>query len=238
MYYIMNTEEIIGRFSQLIKLFKCDSKSAFAIKIGMNPSLFTRKMKGKVPITDNDFVKVYDTLGVNIEWLRNGVGEMRSKNKAEEIAIDNSAKDFKNYLKEGRDGKNGKQIPYYDIDFTCSIMETYNDEVNVPTQYVVFPGTEKADFCCRTSGDSMTPYLMSGDIVALKKVEDWAMFLPLNEVYGIVTRNGLRAIKVLRRGSDDKHFTLHSYNAAYEDQEIPKEAILAVFKVVASARVF
>lgn len=233
----MNTEKIIGRFEQLIMLFKCDSKSAFAVKIGMNPSLFTRKTNGKVPITDNDFVRVYDKLGINIEWLRDGVGEMRAKNKVEKVAIDNSAKDCKNYIKDKRVGKYGKQIPYYDTDFTCSVIEAYNNGANVPTQYVALPGTEKADFCCRTFGDSMTPYLMSGDIVALEKVEDWTMFLPLNEVYGIVTRNGLRAIKVLKRGSDDKHFALHSYNAAYEDQEIPKEAILAVFKVVASARV-
>ena len=234
----MNTEEIIGRLDQLIKLYKCSSPSAFATKIGMNPSLFTRKMKGVTPITKNDFVRVYDALGVNIEWLRDGVGDMRSPQKVEELALNDSARNFKKYLKEKREQKEGRKIPYYDIDFTCSVVEVYNDESNAPTQFMTIPGAEKADFCCRTSGDSMKPHLMSGDIVAMKKVEDWTMFLPLNEVYGIVTKNGLRAIKVLKRGSDEDHFTLHSYNEEYEDQEIHKGAILAVFKVVASARIF
>lgn len=234
----MNTEEIIKRFNQLIKMYKCSSKSAFAAKIDMNPSLFTRKMNRAAPITKNDFIRVYDALGVNIEWLRDGVGEMRSKEKVEEIALNEHTQKFLKHSQERREKKEGREIPYYDIDFTCSVIESYNDATNVPEQFMTIPGTEKADFCCRTSGDSMKPYLMSGDIVAMRKIEDWTMFLPLNEVYGIVTKNGLRAIKVLKKGSDEQHFTLHSYNEEYEDQEIPKETILAVFKVVASARIF
>lgn len=59
----------------------------------------------------------------------------------------------------------------------------------------------------------------------------------MNEVYGIVTRNGLRAIKVIKKGSDDNHLTLHSYNNEYEDQEIEKSVILCIYKVVASVRI-
>ncbi len=44
----------------------------------------------------------------------------------------------------------------------------------------------------------------------MRKVEEWWSFLPMNEVYGIVTRNGLRAIKVIKKGSDENHLTLTS----------------------------
>lgn len=103
---------------------------------------------------------------------------------------------------------------------------------------MTIPGSQKADFCCRAYGNSMTPNILSGDIVAMKKINDWQSFIPLNEVYGIVTSNGMRAIKVLRRGSDDEHLTLHSFNEEYDDQEIEKSAIINIYKVVASARIF
>lgn len=232
----MNTKEVIDRFYELIKLYKCNSPSAFATKIGMNPSLFTRKLSGKAAITDNDFIRVYDALGINIEWLRSGIGEIRSKSK-EEILLEDHTKKFKEYLGEKRE-RQARAIPYYDIDFTCSVIESYNDEANTSNSFISIPCAEKADFCCRTSGDSMIPYLKSGDIVALKQVKDWYLFLPLNEVYGIVTKNGLRTIKVLKKGNDEEHFTLHAYNNNYEDQEISKDTIISIFKVVASVRIF
>lgn len=98
------------------------------------------------------------------------------------------------------------------------------------------PGYEKADFWCRTSGDSMKPFISNGDIIALKEVKDWQSFLPMNEVYAVMTTNDLRTVKVVRRGADDEHFTLHAYNEEYEDQEINKAAITKVFKVLGALK--
>lgn len=232
----MNTEEIIGRLDQLIKLYKCSSPSAFATKIGMNPSLFTRKMKGVTPITKNDFVRVYDALGVNIEWLRDGVGDMRSPQKVEEIALNDSAQNFKKYIKEKHGQEDGTKIPFYDVDFALGFNEMYNDTPNVPSRFISVPGYEKADFWCRTSGDSMKPFISNGDIIALKEVQDWQLFLPMNEVYAIMTTNDLRTVKVVRKGSDNMHFTLHAYNEEYEDQEIHKASITKVFKILGTLK--
>jgi hypothetical protein len=43
-------------------------------------------------------------------------------------------------------------------------------------------------------------------------------------------------VKVIRKGSSDNSFTLHSVNPEYEDQEIPKEAILKVFEVLGTIK--
>jgi len=195
------------------------TRNAFSKSVGIGNSNFNRKMNGDQPFTTRDFLLIEKATGISREWLEFGTGDMMVSKKDTQCPTD------------GR-------LPYYDIDFSLGIDEVYNDEPNVPMRFVSIPGAEKADFCCRTSGDSMQPHLMSGDIIAMKRIEDWTTFLPLNEVYGIVTRNGLRAVKVIKRGSDEEHFMLHSYNKDYEDQEIAKEAIVAVFRVVASARVF
>ena len=198
------------------------SSNAFSRKAGIDASNFSRKLSGVQNITKLDIFKISRAFGVNEDWLLSGNGEKYASGD----------KDESKQVVQSADG-----IPYYDIDFTCSVTEVFNDDPEYPSSYVMIQGVEKADFCCRTSGDSMSPFLMRGDIVAMRKIEDWNSFLPLNEVYGVVTRNGLRAIKVLRKGSSESRLTLHSYNEEYEDQEIDKSVILHIYKVVASARI-
>lgn len=214
--------EIKSRIGDLVQEFNM-KPNAFAKKAGIDSSNFSRKLSGVQNITKMDIIKISRAFNINEDWLLSGVGE---KYTSRSIALDNT---------NTTQSKGG--IPYYDIDFTCSVTEVFNDEPEYPSSYVALPGVDKADFCCRTSGDSMSPFLLRGDIVAMRKIEDWCSFLPLNEVYGIVTRNGLRAIKVLRKGSDESKVILHSYNAEYEDQEIDKSVILQIYKVVASARI-
>lgn len=46
----------------------------------------------------------------------------------------------------------------------------------------------------------MSPTINNGDIIALKEVSDWKVFMPMNEIYAIETTNDLRTIKVIRVG--------------------------------------
>lgn len=213
--------EIKKRIESLMQEFNL-SPNAFSRKADIGSSNFSRKLSGVQNITKLDIFKISRAFGINEDWLLSGNGEKYASGD----------KDESKQVVQSADG-----IPYYDIDFTCSVTEVFNDDPEYPSSYVMIPGVEKADFCCRTSGDSMSPFLMRGDIVAMRKIEDWNSFLPLNEVYGVVTRNGLRAIKVLRKGSSESRLTLHSYNEEYEDQEIDKSVILHIYKVVASARI-
>ncbi len=189
-----------------------ETKNSFSTRVGINPSNFNRKMKGELPFTNKDFAKIHEATGISPEWLKTGEGEKIS------------------YTGTKKDG--GTSKPFYDIDFALGFDSMYNDEPNVPSRYISVPGYEKADFWCRTSGDSMKPFISNGDIIALREIRDWQDFLPMNEVYAIMTTNELRTVKVVRRGSDDSHLTLHAYNEEYEDQEINKVAIAKVYKVM------
>ena len=191
-----------------------ETKNSFANKTGLNASNFNRKMNGSLSFRDKDLLKIHNVTGLSPQWLRTGEGDKMS---GEGVPRD-----------IGGDGNR----PFYDVDFALGFASMYNDTPNVPSKYVSVPGYEKADFWCRTSGDSMQPMISGGDMIALKEVTDWQDFLPLNEVYAVMTTNDLRTVKVVRKGSDDTRLTLHAYNEEYEDQEISKAAISKIFKVL------
>lgn len=198
-----------------------ETKNSFALRVGINPSNFNRKMKeegeeGKLSFSNKDFKLILDATGLSPEWLKTGEGEKYSGAGVEALGESNAI----------------TSKPFYDVDFALGFATMYNDTPNVPNKYVSVPGYEKADFWCRTSGDSMQPVINGGDMIALKEVLDWQDFLPMNEIYAIMTTNDLRTVKVVRKGSDDMRLTLHAYNEEYEDQEISKASIAKVFKVL------
>jgi len=224
-------DEILTRIKELM-VSRGLTANAFAVKADINSSNFAKKMKGTMRITKADVDKICDNVGVNRDWLINGNGEPytdEGKAMIENQFAVKFAETIKNKKKEC-------EIPFYDVDFALGFDMMYNDTPNVPSKHISVPGYEKADFWCRTSGDSMKPFISNGDIIALKEVQDWQSFLPMNEVYAIMTTNDLRTVKVVRKGSDDMHLTLHAYNDEYEDQEINKATITKVFKVIGALK--
>ena len=198
--------------------------TAFATKLTIDRSNLNKKVHGEQKITKRDIDKLCKTLNVSYDWLVNGNGEKYMTEK--ESAMLEALQNKKAY--------NNKQcgVPYYDIDFCLGLREMYQDTPEVPVQLIDIPGYSKADFWCKTTGDSMCPIINSGDIIAMKEVKDWQSFLLMNEAYGIVTSNEQRMVKVIRPGSDTDHFILHSYNSEYPDQEIDKNMVLRIYKVI------
>ena len=85
----------------------------------------------------------------------------------------------------------------------------------------------------------MEPMINHGDIIALKELEDWHTYMPKGEVYGIVTTNGLRTVKIVRKGSDENHVKLVPVNISeYDEEEIPITAIMRVFRIVGNLKRF
>ncbi len=225
-------DEVIRRVNELIRELGL-TPNAFAKEVGLGSSNLSRKLKGTTPFTNKDFAKISEALRINRDWLENGTGELRGLRR--NLANCSLSKGLVgNTAGNAIYGKETK--PFYDVDFALGFTEMFNDEPNVPSMYISIPGYEKADFWCRTSGDSMKPFISNGDIIALKEIRDWRSFLPMNEVYAVMTTNDLRTVKVVRKGSDDMHFTLHAYNEEYEDQEIHKTTITKVFKVIGAVK--
>lgn len=124
-------------------------------------------------------------------------------------------------------------VPYYNVDFIGGFDIVLNDQTAKPEYLIDFKKYNEATCWCNVTGHSMEPEITHGDIIALKKIEDKS-FLPLGEVYAIVTTNGMRTIKRLGPSSDPKCYTLVPTNKSpeYGIQELPKNMIEHIFQVL------
>lgn len=129
-------------------------------------------------------------------------------------------------------------VPYYDIDFMGGFDMVYDSQTVNPSYYIDFMPFNNADYWINVTGKSMGPLIAHGDIVALKKVDDWQSFLLMGDIYAIVTNNNLRTIKMLEEGKDDDHYLLVPYNDKHRKQNIPKNVITHVFKVIGCIKKF
>mgnify|MGYP006423606869 CR=1 FL=1 len=135
------------------------------------------------------------------------------------------------------------RVPYYNIDFTASFVESFNSQQIQPDSFITHPFFEGCDYIVRNSGQSMAKLIKHGDAIGLKKVENWQEFLPLGEIYAIVTTNGFRMIKIITAGQDNDHYTLVSKptdgkKEEFPDQQIKKSMILHIFRVEAASHQF
>lgn len=124
-------------------------------------------------------------------------------------------------------------VPYYNVDFIGGFDLVMNDQTINPEYLIDFKKYNDADYWCNVTGHSMEPEITHGDMIAMKKIEDFS-FLPFGEVYAIVTTNGMRTIKRLGKGDDKEHYNLVPTNKSteYSIQELPKRMISAIFQVL------
>ncbi len=203
------------RIAQIISKF-CESKADFARKVGEKPQTVSNWVVRDNGINVlNKVMEVFPQ--VNKDWLMTGHGDMiKSNNNSTEPQI--------NFT---------KGVPYYNVDFIGGFDIVLNDQTISPEYLIDFRKYNEATCWCNVTGHSMEPEITHGDIIALKKIEDKS-FLPLGEVYAIVTTNGMRTIKRLGPSSDPKCYTLVPTNKSpeYGIQELPKDMIEHIFQVL------
>lgn len=203
------------RIAQIISKF-CKSKADFARKVGEKPQTVSNWVVRDNGINVlNKVMEVFPQ--VNKDWLMTGHGDMiKSNNNNSEPQI--------NFT---------KGVPYYNVDFIGGFDIVLNDQTISPEYLIDFRKYNEATCWCNVTGHSMEPEITHGDIIALKKIEDKS-FLPLGEVYAIVTTNGMRTIKRLGPSNDPKCYTLVPTNKSpeYGIQELPKDMIEHIFQVL------
>jgi len=214
----MYQSEIIDRIESFLEL-EGSSTNSFAKIAGLDPGNLTKMLAGKQKITDNTLRKISNAHDISFEWLKYGEGEMYVNNKpSPEISYT-----------EG--------VPYYDEIFECGFEELTAPSSESPDFLIRMPGYEKATLWCNASGQSMEPEINNGDIIALRRIEDIS-FLPYGDIYGIITTNGMRTIKRLGKSSDPSCYRLIPTNKEYDEQDIPKDKILIVYRVMGAMKAF
>lgn len=120
-------------------------------------------------------------------------------------------------------------VPVYDIDVSCGLTETrtYSD---MPLEgYIDIPSISRDAIVVKSHGDSMLPTVHDGDYVAIRRIEAWD-YIMFGNIY-VVELPDYRAMKRIRKGSDDNHIILRSDNDDYDDVEVPKADIRSLWVV-------
>ena len=192
---------------------------------------------GKKTIGKKNAAKLQELYGINSGWLLTGEGTMYSRKRImQEKSESNNlvaSETVKELIKPSQNTQNGK--PYYNVDFRLGFDIMLNDQTRIPDYLIDFPPYNDCDCWVNAHGDSMSPTISSGDIVALKRIIDFS-YLINGEIYAIVTSNGLRTIKRIRDNGET--FTLVADNPSVCSQDIPKNIVTHVFHVRGSIKMF
>lgn len=134
---------------------------------------------------------------------------------------------------------NNQGVPYYNVDFIGGFDLVENDQTTTPDYYIDFQKYNSADCWCNVTGHSMEPSISNGDIIALKEIKEWRIFLPFGEIYAIVTPEH-RTIKKVTGTLNPEKFLLIPLNSSteFQPQEIPISIIMKVYKVLGCVKKF
>ena len=133
------------------------------------------------------------------------------------------------------------KVPFYEVDFAGGFTSPEMFSEVKPSFIISSPSFAGADFACILTGHSMSRRIKNGSVIGLKKINEWWEYFPTNEIYAIVTKNGLRTVKIVKRSTKSGYIDLipdplPEYNSPpYETETIRMEYIIGFYQVVAHA---
>ena len=156
------------------------------------------------------------------------------------------AKELKsNFVEDVLSVINGKQeepmptaertIRYWvDVDATAGGVTLFEDTMTANVIDIKIPEFGDCTDAVNLYGDSMYPLYRSGQIIILKRWTE--SFIDFGNVYLIITKNGNRMVKYIRKGSTANRILCASENPAFDSFEIPLCDIQALYLVKGSIK--
>ena len=160
--------------------------------------------------------KVYPDISES--WLMFGEGKMLISENRSETHLSNNIE---------------RGVPYYDIDISASLTESFSDVKEEPEFYVDFRPFNDCTVYLPVFGDSMYPLIASGEIVALKKVDN-PESIQYGEPHLIITNseyNNMRTLKIIRKHQNDEMIILKPVNPLFDEMTIPRKSIISLYIV-------
>ncbi|GEM_PF-991475 len=231
------------RLKQYIK-FKDLKTNAFEKVIGASNGFVNSIRQSVAPDKLEQITKYYQDL--NIEWLLTGVGEMikmegKSFDKNFAVNEEGNVYEAKSVYESTEVIKKG--IPYYNVDFAGGWTSEELFIEQSPDFFIFNPEFAGAEFACNLIGPSISKRIPSGSIIGLKRIEDWQTYFVQNDVHGLIMKNNLRTVKLLKRSKKEGYVTLipdplPEYNhVEYEPEDVSIDFIDKLFHVVAYAKI-
>ncbi|WP_308662070.1 S24 family peptidase [uncultured Alistipes sp.] len=130
--------------------------------------------------------------------------------------------------------KKSDGIPFYDMDVTAGITESFADVREEVQYYINYPPLNDCDAAFPVYGDSMEPDFYPGDVVLVREIRNVDSML-WGEPYLIITDatcDNLRTIKNVYLSEDRRSFILRATNPKYSgDTIVPRDNVLKIFLV-------
>lgn len=199
---------ILERIKWLMQLLR-KSQAEFSKLIGLDPANLSRVLTGKTEPSEGLLYRIIVNTGVSKDWLLEGSNVPFPKEDSHNM----------------RGG-----APVYDIDVTAGatpLERMFTDEYIVGR--MMLPGLNPDYPIVRVSGNSMIPELTPGSYISIRPVPLDAPIM-WGGIY-VVVLSDFRLVKYVRRNSDPALVTLHSANPDYQDIEIPRRDIEALYRV-------
>ena len=214
--------EIALRIKELIKEMGI-SQNEFASRIGTDCSNFSKQINGKLAITSVLTNKIIVELGISKEWLIEGKGEKRKSiqtSNSKTITLPSNI--IRDTANEG--------AKVYDIDVTAGPSGRsliFSSEQIIGSINVPFINPE--NYIVKVSGDSMAPVINNGDMLAIREIKN-LNFIFWGQIY-VVLLDDYRMVKYVRKHENPDLVILKRANKDYDDIEIPRDEIRALFVV-------
>jgi len=214
-------KKIVERFEDFLK-FKNISGLRFTKELGISSATLSAAKKPNRDISRNLQEKIFNKYPeLNRTWLLTGEGEM--------LNCDNI---------ETSNGGQFNMVDIYNLDVAAG-MSSPLSEVD-GSEYIIrsipIADSLPGDIGFYVTGNSMQPAYQPGSIIVVREVKGWREYFGYGNTFVILLNDGRRILKQITKGSDSEHVTAASINPEYPSEEVPKEMILKVWKVVYNLR--
>lgn len=215
-----DTEAIVGRIRYLMAQTGM-SQAAFAKRLSIDPSNLSKHLSGRLAVSDTLVNRIVADMGVSKRWLRDGHGLPYDPNPTPREITASTCR----LLPPGAEG-----TPVYDIDVTAGCAELSSmftvDRV-IGTMRV--PHLDSRSAIVGVRGDSMEPIIADGGAIAIRRISDRSVIY-WGQIY-VVVLDDYRMVKSLRRHEDPAMVILRSANPDYDDIEVARADIRALYLV-------
>ncbi len=210
------TADIADRLRYLIRLSR-HNQAGFARLSGTDPAYLSRVLTGKQEAGEGFINRLVVNLGVSKEWLTSGHDVPFPRQQAQENNHNTCAP---------------AGAPVYDIDVTAGcvpLSRMFTEERIVG--YCKLPGVDPTFPLVRVAGDSMSPKINPGSYISIRNVNASGA-ISWGQIYVVVLED-YRLVKFVRRHKDPDMVVLHSANPDYDDMEVRRSDIVALYLVEA-----
>lgn len=163
------------------------------------------------------------------EWLLTGEGNMIKNSGGDNFKIVQESKITDRIIEQ--------KIKLYPLEASANLNTIFCDD-NTETDYIYIPNAPKCDAAIYVRGDSMTPIINSGDIVAYKNINslDYLQYGQMYLVHFELDGDYFLVIKYVRKSDKQGYVRLESQNTFHQPQEIPLSAIRNIALIKLSIR--